>query len=242
MTVIAVAVCLLVASLYALPADSRAAGAQTFVSGPKHEVRYKAAPGEPNQLLVQVSTTSRMVRFTDNGASVSPGPGCEGVSANVVDCRIPTRVRLVQVDLGDGDDRVHAVTPNPQAAQVNVRGGQGHDVLRGDGPTRFDFGGGDGPDTLIGGAGPDVLRGGLGQDVLDGRAGDDLLIGDQGPDVLKGRLGVDRLFGGEGRDKLDARDKPAAADAVVSCGPGPDLATEDPADRPNTAGCEAIHG
>ena len=87
-----------------------------------------------------------------------------------------------------------------------------------------------------------MLRGGLGQDVLDGRAGDDLLIGDQGPDVLKGRLGVDRLFGGEGRDKLDARDKPAAADAVVSCGPGPDLATEDPADRPNTAGCEAIHG
>jgi Ca2+-binding RTX toxin-like protein len=225
----------------AVPADALAAGAQTFVSGDKHEVRYSAAAGETNRLLVQVSTTSRLVRLTDEGAAISPGSGCESVSANSVDCRIGTRVRLVQVELADGDDRAVAVTLNGQAAQVNVVGGRGQDYLRGDGPTRFNFGGRAGRDTLIGDDGPDVLRGGSRDDVLDGRAGGDLLIGDDGTDVLKGRTGVDRLFGGLGQDKLDARDQPAAADAVVSCGPGRDLATEDRVDAAKTVGCETIH-
>jgi Ca2+-binding RTX toxin-like protein len=225
----------------ALPADSLAAGASTFVSGQKHEVRYNAASGETNRLLVQVSTTSRLVRLTDEGAAISAGPGCESVSPNRVDCRIATRVRLVQVDLGDGDDRATAVTPNGQAAQVDIVGGSGHDYLRGDGPTRFNFAGRDGRDTLIGDDGPDLLRGGLGNDVLDGRADGDRLIGDEGRDVLKGRTGVDRLFGGLGSDKLDARDQPPAADAVVRCGPGLDLATADPVDVQNTTGCETIH-
>lgn len=229
------------ALMAAVPADALAADAQTFVSGDKHEVRYRAAAGETNRLLVQVSTASRLVRLTDQGAAISPGPGCESVSPNSVDCRIATRVRLVQVDLADGDDRAMAVTLNGQAAQVNVVGGRGQDYLRGDGPTRFSFGGRAGRDTLIGDDGPDVLRGGSEDDVLDGRAGRDLLIGDEGADVLKGRTGVDRLFGGLGPDKLDARDQPAMADAVVSCGPGLDLATEDPVDAAKTTGCETIH-
>lgn len=230
----------IVALVAAIPADALAAEAETFVSGDKHEVRYRAAAGEVNRLLVQVSTTSRLVRLTDDGAAISPGPGCESVSPNSVDCRIGTGVRLVQVELADGDDRATAVTLNGQAAQVNVVGGRGRDYLRGDGPTRFNFGGRSGPDTLIGDDGPDVLRGGSGDDVLDGRAGRDLVIGDDGRDVLKGRAGVDRLFGGLGPDKLDARDQPPAADAVVSCGPGLDLTTEDLVDAAKTTGCERI--
>jgi hypothetical protein len=224
-----------------LPADSLAASAETFVSGQKHEVRYRAAPGETNRLLVQVSTTSRLVRLTDDSAEIAPGPGCDSVSPNSVDCRIPTRVRLVQVDLADGADRGVAVTLNHQAAQVNIVGGRGQDLLRGDGPTRFNFAGRSGRDTLIGDNGPDVLRGGSGDDVVDGRDGDDLLIGDEGLDVLKGRAGVDRLFGGLGSDKLDARDRPPVRDAVVSCGPGRDLTTEDRVDAAKTTGCETIH-
>ena len=235
------AACLFGLLLCTPPASSLAASAHTFVSGQKREVRYAASPGETNRLLVQVSSSSRLVRLTDDGAPVTAGPGCQNVLVSVVECTIPSRVLLVQADLGDGDDRAHAVTTDPQAAQVDIVGGPGNDVLRGDGPTRFDFGGRAGHDTLIGGAGPDVLGGGLGPDLLDGRAGDDLLFGHDGPDVLKGRLGVDRLFGGGGRDKLDARDQPPASDAVVSCGPGVDLATEDASDRPKTTGCEAIH-
>jgi hypothetical protein len=51
---------------------------------------------------------------------------------------------------------------------------------------------------------------------------------------------VDRLFGGSGFDRLDARDQHATADAVVSCGSGTDLATEDSVDAPRTVGCERI--
>lgn len=234
-------VALLAAVPAVFPASSPAASAETFVSGPKHEVRYRAALGEVNRLLVQVSTTSRLVRLTDDGAEIKPGPGCESVSPSSVDCRIPTRVRLVQVDLSDRDDRAVAVTLNGQAAQVNIVGSRGDDQLRGDGPTRFNFAGRSGSDTLIGDDGPDVLRGDAGDDVLDGRAGRDLLIGDEGSDVLKGRTGVDRLFGGLGSDKLDARDRPPARDGVVSCGPGRDLTTEDRVDAPQTTSCEAIH-
>jgi hypothetical protein len=97
------------------------------------------------------------VRLTDEGAAISPGAGCVSVSANSVDCRIGTRVRLVQVELADGDDRAVAVTLNVQAAQVNVVGGRGQDYLRGDGPTRFNFGSRAGRDTLIGDDGHDVL-------------------------------------------------------------------------------------
>jgi RTX calcium-binding nonapeptide repeat (4 copies) len=67
------------------------------------------------------------------------------------------------------------------------------------------------------------------------------LIGDDGHDVLKGRAGVNLLFGGLGPDKVDAREQPATADSVVSCGPGRDLATEDPVDAPKTVGCETLH-
>jgi hypothetical protein len=221
-------------------ADSLAATAHTFISGQKREAIFDPAPGEANQLSVQVSTTSRLVRFSDQAASISPGTGCTSVSPNSVDCRIANRILLVQVRLGDLADRANATTPNATAAQVNITGGAGDDLLRGHGPTRFDFDGNGGDDEVIGSSGPDLLRGEIGNDFLSGHGGDDRLIGDQGRDVLRGGLGVDRLFGGLGGDKLDARDQPAIPDAVVSCGPGTDLATEDAVDAPKTVGCERI--
>jgi hypothetical protein len=224
--------------LGALPAESFGATAHTLVSGQRHWVLYDAAVGEKNRVVVRISPTSRGVRFTDAGANITPGAGCHSVSAHAVACQIAQGVRLVQVDVGDGADRADAVTLNTTAAQINIVGGPGDDVLVGHGPTRFDFGGRAGDDHLVGSSGPDVLHGDLGNDFVNGRAGDDLLFGDAGADVLRAGLGVDRLFGGSGPDKLDARDVPAAADAVVSCGAGLDLATEDPVDLPKTVGCE----
>lgn len=223
-----------------MSADSIAATAHTFVSGQKRQAIYEAAAGEANRLVVQVSTTSRLVRFSDQGATISPGSGCTSVSANTVDCRIAQRALLVQVALGDLADKAEVTTPNTTAAQVDIAGGAGNDVLRGHGPTRFDFDGNGGNDEVVGSAGPDILRGEGGDDFLSGRTGDDRLIGDAGRDVLRGGLGVDRLFGGAGFDKLDARDQDATADAVVSCGPGTDVATEDSVDAPKTVGCERI--
>jgi RTX calcium-binding nonapeptide repeat (4 copies) len=227
-------------ALSALPAESLAASAETVVSGEKRWVLYTAAPGEANQLLVEASTNGQAVRFTDPGAAIEPGSGCESAPGDRVVCRIEQGVLLVQADLGDGTDRADARTANAQAPQINIVGGDGNDVIRGHGPTRFNFSGRAGDDILAGSDGPDVLRGQAGQDFLSGRSGDDLLIGDAGRDVLRAGLGVDRLFGGLHGDKLDARDRPAARDAVVSCGSGSDLTTEDRVDRPKTTGCEII--
>jgi hypothetical protein len=227
--------------LAALPAASMAGTASTVVDGQKRWVVYEAGAGEANDLLVQVSRQSRTVRLMDDGAAIVAGAGCRSEPPSWVYCSLDgQRVRLVQVDLEDGDDKADAETVTADAAQVNVVGGFGDDVLRGHGPSRFNFGGNSGDDVLVGSEGPDILRGQAGMDLMTGRGGDDLMIGDEGRDVLRAGLGRDRLFGGVDGDKLDARD--GAQDAVVSCGDGTDLTTVDRLDRVKTVGCEQIKG
>ncbi len=226
--------------LGAHPAVSTAATASTLVSGEKRWVVFEAGPGESNRLLVEASSTGRLIRLTDAGAEIAAGPGCETDPQGRVLCSISAGVRLVQARLADGADRADARTPSSTAAQVNVKGGPGRDLIRGQGRSRFNFAGDEGDDQLVGGDGRDILRGGAGRDLMTGRGGADLMIGDDGNDVLRAGLGVDRLFGGADADKLDARDQPAAADAVVACGKGRDRLTLDRVDRPRTSGCEAL--
>jgi hypothetical protein len=222
----------------ALPSTSQAASAA--VSPDERWVVFEAAPSEVNRLLIEVSTSSRAVRLSDPGVAIAAGPGCQADAAGRVTCQLDERVRLVQADLGDGADRADVVTTNLRAAQVDVKGSGGDDVIRGRGPSRLDFSGNEGNDLLMGSEGPDVLRGQAGDDLASGRGGDDLLIGDAGNDVLRAGAGKDRLFGGLGADKLDARDIPDFADSVVHCGPGRDLATLDRPDRPKMRQCETL--
>ena len=67
----------------------------------------------------------------------------------------------------------------------NVTGGQGDDILMGDGLAN-------------------VLKGGGGADIVLGRAGPDELHGDDGRDLLIGGLGADTQFGGADDDLLIA--------------------------------------
>jgi Ca2+-binding RTX toxin-like protein len=102
----------------------------------------------------------------------------------------------------------------------NVIGGDGADVLRGDGDGNVldgrggddfvDGGGGDdgllgggGNDTLQGADGIDALNGGEGNDSLDGGSGGDALDGGPNDDVLAGGGGGDSLVGGDGTDVAD---------------------------------------
>lgn len=222
----------------ALPSASHAASVAVSPDDPW--VVFEAVPGEANRLLIEVSTSSRAVRFSDPGVAIAAGSGCQADATGRVTCQLDTRVRLVQADLADGADRADVVTANLRAAQVNVRGGPGDDVIRGRGPSRLDFSGNEDHDLLVGSEGPDILRGQDGPDFLNGRGGDDLLIGDAGGDVLRAGAGEDRLFGGLGADKLDASDTPALADSVVHCGPGRDLTTLDRPDRPKMRQCETL--
>jgi Big-like domain-containing protein/hemolysin type calcium-binding protein len=65
----------------------------------------------------------------------------------------------------------------------NVAGGDGNDVLRGDGFANI-LAGGAGSDILLGGAGSDTLSGGAGRDILIGGTGADLLAGNADEDIL----------------------------------------------------------
>ena len=109
---------------------------------------------------------------------------------------------------GEGDD----------VFTQNVSGGQGADVLSGDGRGNLLKGNG-GSDTLAGSGGPDVLRGGSGNDTLRGRV-------DAG----------DKLFGDSDNDNLDAND--GFADTIL-CGTGTDTVVADLKDAVGTD-CESV--
>jgi Ca2+-binding RTX toxin-like protein len=77
---------------------------------------------------------------------------------------------------------------------------------------------------------------GSGDDVLAGDAADNFLIAQRGDDRLNGGDGADLLRAGRGADVIHADD--AAADLLVNCGPGEDVAFVDALDDP--VGCERV--
>jgi Ca2+-binding RTX toxin-like protein len=115
----------------------------------------------------------------------------------------------------------------------NLVGTVHQDVLIGDGEDNW-LGGGLGADTLIGGDGNDILSGdgvirfsqasGLiapaqyfhanGHDFIEGGAGDDTLIGEGGDDTLLAGDGFDQIWNGDGSDVVDAGD----GDDIVNIG------------------------
>ena len=117
----------------------------------------------------------------------------------------------------------------------NLTGGDGNDVLFGDGAANILIGlegldrlngkdgddqieGGAGNDVLVGGGGADVLLGGEGADIIGGRTGDDDIDGGAGADVIVGQLGNDVIDGGDGADKING----GVGDDVLRGGEGAD--------------------
>lgn len=95
--------------------------------------------------------------------------------------------------------------------------------------------GGNGDDLLVGDGNTNRLDGGPGNDTLDGAAGNDTLNGGDGADTLIGGPGADLLDGGPGNDALRARD--GAAD-TLRCGAGTDDAQIDTVDAHEA--CETV--
>src|SRR5262245_25166408 len=102
------------------------------------------------------------------------------------------QVQKIDVDMGDGDDRL----VSDSTAATTVHAGVGND----------DVETGNANDELLGGAGNDKLNGNDGDDQVFGEDGDDTLIGGSGNDTLGGGVGADVLFGGTGNDKLNGND------------------------------------
>jgi Ca2+-binding RTX toxin-like protein len=127
----------------------------------------------------------------------SPGAGTVAVAETTSQTSWTAAVERAAIDALGGDDDVTNVTAN---VPLDLRGGEGDDVLDGAGQD----------DRLDGGEGDDVLDGGA--------AGDDTLAGGPGTDALRGGAGADRFSCGGVGDTFDA----TAQDTVdADCSPAP---------------------
>jgi len=192
--VVVLALALVLVTLGAQPARAATVDSMEMAGGgrsgdPFTLVRYTAAPGEANRLVVRATADGARVQ---DAVPIEAGAGCEAISDREVECRSEPgsfRKRFVSADLGDGDDATDL-----QGA-VSVDGGSGEDRLTG----------GDGPQTLTGGMGRDVIDGGPGSDVVAAGPGEP----GEPPD---------QLAGGDGRDQLTFAGSPGPAEVDLGAG------------------------
>jgi Ca2+-binding RTX toxin-like protein len=209
------------------------------------EVRYIAAPGERNRVLVGYAADARSVTVSDPGAVITASAPCRSIDAHTAVCvkRPQSTVEWLQhtrLDLGDLDDQLRTTRPTPYPiGGVTADGGPGDDLLDGGaGADRLDGGGGH--DEVLGGALDDVLTdgdtdAGAGPDLMDGGPGPDTVsyaqrrrpvsvtVGDDAPDGAPGEgdvvRGVEHATGGAGDDRLVGDDRAN----TLAGGPGADL-------------------
>jgi Ca2+-binding RTX toxin-like protein len=200
-------------ALAALAIVPGAAHAATIAGGPGSTYTYVGAPGEVNNVSVQGAEDGSVTFYGPDAVKVTSAPASCAPSDlygwSVVTC---ASASAVVVQAGDGDEVLTISSTVPASIPVTIDGGDGKDIIEGDGAD----------DTLLGGAGDDKLTGSRGDDALDG--------GD-GNDTLEGAAGRDRLSGGAGDDLLtpDAHEDPSAD--VVDGGPGTDTVTGDYSSR-----------
>ena len=102
------------------------------------------------------------------------------------------------LDLNPANNVSDQIMPDVEGAI----GGNGNDILKGDG----------GPNVLLGGPGDDQIQGHGGADTLGGDAGADSLEGGDDGDAMDGGPDDDYLFGGFGADSYDGGDGSDTAD------------------------------
>ena len=181
---------------------------------------------------VTVSVVSGRVLVHDEGAASFGfiGANCVAVPVGTgaaVSCKrkAPT---IFHADLGDGDDTVDG-SSLPQLVRLDVRTGDGHNVVLGSAGNDIIRGqasasgsdalqGGAGNDRLTGGTGPAAIAGGAGNDVVVSGPGNDTILGGAGHDNVRSDGGQDFIDGGAGNDGLSGD----GADDVIEGGPGND--------------------
>jgi Ca2+-binding RTX toxin-like protein len=105
----------------------------------------------------------------------------------------PSRIKSIEaIFAGDGDDIVNFTSPNYQAENLIVHGGQGSDKLW--------LGGGD--DQIFGNEGDDEIFGGKGSDNINGGIGKNIIYAQEGNDTINSWAGEDKVFAGAGDDKI----------------------------------------
>lgn len=159
-------------------------------------VTFDAESGEANDVRVATSPPSSpptsVVEVADTGAPLLAGAGCTRVDAAHVICDIDTAfLEIVEVHLGDGNDRVRSTGP-----ALRAFGGPGDDRIEG-ADAYVDLSGEEGADTLIAGGSGGRLNGGPGPDRVTGSPGDDTIVDGDGRTASR-----DLYDGGAGEDSL----------------------------------------
>jgi len=183
-------------TLFAAPAQAAAAGQAQVLGEHNSIVRFTAAAGKANSLVITVS--GRTVTLNDQVA-IKPVKGCKAVKGDKTKVKCTTAVKPteISVTLGSKNDRAHNTTSVPMVAE----GGSGNDSLTG-GSSHDRLFGGSGNDYLNGRGGHDAIDGGQGKDFIYGGNGNDYLTGGAGVDTIKGQAGQDTIIGGAGQDKI----------------------------------------
>ncbi|MET3667177.1 DUF4347 domain-containing protein [Caulobacter sp. 1776] len=105
-----------------------------------------------------------------------------------------TQVEALVIDVSHMPSSTALTLNNIEYAVIvgaaTVTGGEGRNVVFGDGASQY----------IVLGPDDDVLHGGGGNDTVGSKGGDDKLYGDDGDDTLFGGAGNDLLDGGAGRD------------------------------------------
>ena len=127
-------------------------------------------------------------------------------------------------DHDDDDDHGHDDDDDDHHHGHDEDGGDGADVLRGDGGNNFLNGKG-GRDMAFGGDGDDDMLGGNGADMLYGDGGKDRIFGQGGDDMIDAGAGDDQAQGGAGNDlflaaKGDGNDTYWGDELAGGCGAG----------------------
>ncbi len=119
-------------------------------------------------------------------------------------------VSKVIVDGGAGDDTI-TVASNVDIS-VEIRGGEGNDVIRHEGSGSSTLIGGEGNDVVIAGSGVAIIFGEEGDDTITGGTAADFIDAGEGNDVVEAGAGDDTVDGGRGDDRIT---NSAGADSLV---------------------------
>jgi hypothetical protein len=163
--------------------------------------------GGGNDSLYGGDGTDRLSGETGNDALVG-GPGSDTLGGGDGNDTVSyaERVAAVTADLdGARDDGVAGEGDLVATDVENIIGGAGPDRLTGS--SRWNrITGGDGADVLRGNGGSDTLSGGAGNDRINGGSTWDTISGGPGDDVLIGDTGPDNIYGDSGNDELEGSD------------------------------------
>lgn len=183
------------AAVLATMPESAHAGTATASGG---TMSFSAVLGETNHVSIR-RTAFGLTLIADSGVgTVTAGMGCLQIANPAGAACFVAPGGRINVDLGDGDDRLDPVDLD---ATLVVEANDGNDTIAG-GPKSDNLDGGPGTDTLTGGAGPDTLTGGDGDDVLVGGEDGDQLSDGPGNDQVDGGSGIDRFEVGVGTDTI----------------------------------------